>query len=224
MNHKRSIPLGLLLCILFSHTLAQNSIQGKVNIPHEKKKLLGKNTNYTEEKVPSLSLNEEPLLDPDRNAIISLHPLDFSPPLPESRNARITQKKQRFIPMVLPVTRGSTIYLINEDDEFHNVYSRTPKASFNIGRRPPGNIYPQKIRKTGVVKLFCDIHAHMNAVILSLDTPFFTRLDANSSYYLDGLPDGSYEIRVYHPEGFSFRTTIALSNKEKKVLNFELKP
>jgi hypothetical protein len=38
----------------------------------------------------------------------------------------------------------------------------------------------------------------MNATILSLDTPYFTKANANGNYEVDGLPDGNYRVKVYH--------------------------
>ena len=97
-----------------------------------------------------------------------------------------------FLPNVLPVTVGSKVHFLNEDEFFHNVQSFTSKARFSIGRRAPGIAYSQKIKKPGVISLMCDIHSHMNAVILSLDTPYFTRVKEDGSYQIKDLPDGNY--------------------------------
>ena len=39
----------------------------------------------------------------------------------------------------------------------------------------------------------------MKGFILSLDTPYFTKADANGNYELPDLPDGRYQIKVFHP-------------------------
>lgn len=138
--------------------------------------------------------------DDPTQGIVILQPLSFTPKISPTTNAVLTQKGMTFYPKVLPVTRGSTVYILNEDKEYHNVYSRTPGATFNIGRRPPGHMYPQKIKISGLIRVFCDIHEHMKAYILSLETPYFTRIGKDSSYSLDKLPDGKYKIVVYHPD------------------------
>ncbi|MEL6135620.1 MAG: carboxypeptidase regulatory-like domain-containing protein, partial [Bacteroidota bacterium] len=126
------------------------------------------------------------------------------------------------IPIVTPITRGSTVYILNEDNQYHNVYSHTPKASFNIGRRPPGAMYPQRINKAGVVKLFCDIHDHMQAFVVSLDTPYFTKARSDGSYSMSGLPDGRYRVEVFHPKLPGSRREIQVRGGQSLSLNFSL--
>lgn len=176
-----------------------NIVLGEVIMPGAKKKLVGKIKEYgrSNEKPSHVNPNEMSL--PDRNAFVILHPLSFEPELTPQRNAIISQKNQTFLPLVTAITKGTTVYILNEDNEYHNVFSRTRGSSFNIGRRPPGQTYPQQITKTGVIKLFCDIHEHMEAFILSLETPYFARVGADGQYRIAGLPEGKYMMEVYHP-------------------------
>lgn len=158
----------------------------------------------------------------DRNIIISFHPLSFKPSLESTKDATITQKEQTFIPHVLPITVGSSIYLLNEDQFFHNIYSLTPGSRFNIGRRPPGSPYSIHIKKEGVIKLSCDIHSHMSAIILSLDTPYFTRIQGDGSYQMNQLPDGKYRVEVYHPQGRKMKAEVEVRNGQVLKQNFDL--
>ena len=102
-------------------------------------------------------------------------------------------------PNVLPVVVGSKVHFLNEDEFFHNVQSYTYKSRFSIGRRAPGISYSVKIKKVGVIDLTCDIHAHMNAKILSFDTPYFSRIDEDGTYTVKYLPDGKYKLEIFHP-------------------------
>lgn len=181
-----------------------NTLQGQILLPdfspalfQRGKSYRGQNANRSAEKIRLDGLNV-----PSRNIYISLHPKSFQPKLIQ-KDARITQREKTFFPNIVAITVQSTVYLLNEDEHYHNIYSLTPRARFNIGRRPPGNVYAKKISKVGVVKLGCDIHPEMGAVILSLDTPYFTKIKADGTYTISGLPDGEYELRIYHP---SFRT------------------
>ena len=49
----------------------------------------------------------------------------------------------------------------------------------------------------GLVTLRCDIHEHMRALILVLDTPHFVLTDEAGRYRLDGLPAGSYVLKAW---------------------------
>lgn len=134
------------------------------------------------------------------DVIISAHPISFDPEIDPLENTRVFQKNATFLPRVIPVTPGTTVEFINRDRFFHNVFSITRGSVFNIGRRPTGVIVRKTIEKLGEIKLFCDIHAQMNATLLCLDTPYFTRVQKNGRYILPDLPEGKYEIKVYHPD------------------------
>ena len=158
--------------------------------------------------------------NPDHHVYVSLHPLDFKPSFEKSSKVNIRQHEKTFIPCVTAVTVGSTVYFLNDDEFFHNVYSLTRGSRFNIGRRPSGNSYPQKIKKKGVIKLSCDIHAEMRAVILSYDTPYFQKLDGNGNFEFKNLPDGRYRIEVYHLDYRKIEGEIRVENNEILQLNF----
>jgi len=49
----------------------------------------------------------------------------------------------------------------------------------------------------GLVTLRCDIHEHMRALILVLDTPYFVLSDPQGAYRLQGLPAGRFTLKVW---------------------------
>ena len=51
--------------------------------------------------------------------------------------------------------------------------------------------------KPGPVSLHCDIHEHMHAVILVLETPYFVRTDLDGNYRIEGLPAGHYTLKAW---------------------------
>lgn len=142
-----------------------------------------------------------------RNVIVSAHALSHDPavdPLPEP--VEIDQNDASFVPHVTPITPGTTVEFVNSDPFYHNVFSLTPGARFNIGRRPTGVVVEERMPRidgevpgVGVVELHCDIHPQMNAFIVSLDTPYFTRVGEDGTYRLDSLPAGRYRIQAYMP-------------------------
>lgn len=156
------------------------------------------------------------------DVVVSAHPISFKPKvLPLTKNRTIDQRDALFVPRVLPVTQGTTVQFVNNDPFYHNVFSLSPGNQFNIGRRTRGEVVEKKIgeRKIvglGEVKIFCDIHTQMSAVILSLDTPYFTRPKSDGSYQFSELPEGNYEIRVYHPDLAPVAEKIELKGKVEK--------
>lgn len=157
---------------------------------------------------------------PDRHVVIAAYPLDFTPEVQPTPNAVIYQQGKTFIPNVLPVTQGSVVYFVNRDDFYHNVFSISPGARFNIGRRPPGDRKGQTISRSGEVEMFCDIHPQMKAVILSLTTPYFTKIDENGRYRLPDLPDGRYRIEVFHAAAGYLKSEVDLRAGATRRLDF----
>lgn len=165
----------------------------------------------------------EAMNHPDRNVIVILYPSSGVPTLEPTPNAVLLQTEKTFVPRVLPVTKGSVVTIQNADEFFHNVFSITPGARFNIGRRPPGDRQTRRIDKAGEVQLFCDIHPQMNAVVLSLETPWFVRVDEQGRYRLTGLPEGSYRFEVYHPEAGVLKGSLTLRGQGETVRHFDLR-
>jgi plastocyanin len=156
------------------------------------------------------------------DVIVSALPLSFRTDVKPKSDVKVLQKNAEFIPRVIPITPGTAIQFINRDRFFHNVFSITPGAKFNIGRKPTGWVTWKKISKIGEVKLFCDIHAQMNATIISLDTPYFTRVEPNGEYSLKGLPEGQYELRTYHPDLPSVFEVVEIKTGDVMRRNFNL--
>lgn len=165
----------------------------------------------------------EAMNHPDRNVIVILYPTSGSATLEPTPNAVLLQTEKSFVPRVLPVTKGSVVTIQNADEFFHNVFSITPGARFNIGRRPPGDRQTRRIEKSGEIQLFCDIHPQMNAVILSLETPWFARVDEQGRYRIPGLPAGNYRYEIYHPEAGILKGNLTLQGQGETLRHFDLR-
>jgi hypothetical protein len=155
--------------------------------------------------------------------VVSLRPLSFSPAVsPLAKPPRLEQTGVTFVPRVLPITAGSTILIVNSDKVYHNVFSLTPGAQFDIGHRRTGEVVPQRIGIIGRVEVFCDIHPYMVATILSLDTPYYARPDSAGRYEIRDLPPGTYEARAFHPT-FAYPTAL-LELKPGAILTVDFAP
>jgi plastocyanin len=132
-----------------------------------------------------------------RNVVVYLKGLAFDGPLPPMR-AQIRQENESFSPRVVAVTRGSTVDFPNADPYFHNVFSLSGAATFDLGRYPSGQSRSRLLAKSGIVKVYCHIHSQMSATILVLDHPFFVTPDADGRFTLAGVPPGSYTVVGWH--------------------------
>ena len=112
--------------------------------------------------------------------------------------ATITQKDEAFVPRVVAVTRGSTVDFPNSDPFFHNVFSLSRGASFDLGRYPRGETKSKRFTTAGLVKVYCHIHSHMTASIMVFDHPYFRMPSADGAFTIDNVPPGSYQVVAWH--------------------------
>jgi plastocyanin len=156
------------------------------------------------------------------DVIVSAHPQSYVFELDTLPPVKIIQIDAEFVPRVVPVTPGTQVQFINRDGFYHNVFSITPGSRFNIGRKATGVIVSRRFYNLGEIKLFCDIHAQMNATVVCLDTPYFTRVSTDGKYELSGLPEGKYEIRVYHPDLPQVSEMVEIKSGSSQTKNFTL--
>lgn len=119
---------------------------------------------------------------------------------------QLAQKNLAFVHALLPVQVGTRVEFPNLDDTFHNIFSYSAPKRFDLGRyRPDERPIPSQVFDVpGMVTLRCEIHEHMRAVILVLDTPHFVVTDAEGRYRLEGLPSGRYTLKAW----LSSKTTL----------------
>ena len=132
-----------------------------------------------------------------KNVVVYLQDVEYRGTLPLERGV-IGQQNETFTPRVLAVTRGSTVDFPNFDPIFHNVFSLSSAAEFNLGRFPQGKSKSRTLSRAGLVKVYCQIHSHMSASILVLDHPYFVIPDLDGSFTLPDVPAGHYTIVGWH--------------------------
>jgi plastocyanin len=110
-----------------------------------------------------------------------------------------TQKDASFEPHVLPIAVGTRVLWPNEDDIYHNVFSMSDAAQFDLGYykktdRPREVVFD----RVGQVDVFCAIHAKMHCIVLVVPNRFFAKTDERGRYTITGLPAGRYRIKAWH--------------------------
>ncbi|HEX4346067.1 MAG TPA: hypothetical protein VHZ73_00755 [Vicinamibacterales bacterium] len=132
-----------------------------------------------------------------KNVVVYLKDVKYTGALP-AMHAEIKQEHETFIPRVLAITKGSTIDFPNGDPFFHDVFSLSSAATFDLGHYPPGQSRSEKFMKAGLVKVFCHIHSQMSASILVLDHPYFAIPNLDGTFSLANVPPGHYTIVGWH--------------------------
>ena len=146
-------------------------------------------------------------------------------PAPVGRNVPAPAMRQEgltFHPHLLTILKGTSVEFPNADPIFHNVFSLSRAASFDLGRFPQGSSRSVRFDKPGVVKVFCHIHSDMNAVILVLDNLYFARPDSGGRYRIDAVPPGEYRVVAWHERARPFRRSVRIEPGRDAVLDFAI--
>jgi plastocyanin len=129
--------------------------------------------------------------------VVWLEPVG-TPPASKSRTVKIVQKQKRFVPHVVAVPVGSTVEFPNADPIFHNAFSNFAGQPFDVGLYPPGTSQKVHFVRDGVVRVFCNIHPTMSAVIVVVRTPYIAISNKDGAFSIEGVEQGEYRVRVFH--------------------------
>ena len=103
--------------------------------------------------------------------------------------ALLTQRDTKFVPRLLPIVRGQTVTFPNEDGIYHNVFSVSPLATFDLGQYK-GTDAPRSVEftRTGLVPVFCNIHPQMLSYVAVLENDAYAMTTPDGNFAIDGLP------------------------------------
>jgi len=137
--------------------------------------------------------------------------------------ARMLQKDLAFEPRILPVRVGTKVEFPNLDPTYHNVFSYSKPKRFDLGRyRADEEPVPYQIFDTpGLVTLRCDIHEHMRAVILVLETPHFVVTDTDGRFQLTGIAPGAYTLKAWISSASTLERAVELADGARLEVNLE---
>lgn len=139
----------------------------------------------------------------------------------------IQQLDREFVPRVTVVPLGARVSLPNSDGVPHSVYSFSPAKQFEFDAyvgSPPQILV---LDKPGIITLGCNIHDWMVGYIAVVDTPYAVTTDARGVASVGGVPDGDYELRVWHARqrsGDHVAQLVASDNLRSQSVALDLAP
>ena len=149
-----------------------------------------------------------------RYAVVWIEGISRGKKCPPPGTATLKQRNCEYAPHVLILNPGDELEIVNEDPILHNVHSydlgNNLRSVFNIAQ--PVKNFHSHVRGTdiaGVQSMLttCDAgHPWMNAYIVRAGSPYCAVTDADGNFRLDGVPPGTYTLRMWH-EGITARNS-----------------
>lgn len=159
------------------------------------------------------------------NAVVSLAGITKGKPLqPLARVAQVEIVKCRLIPRHLLVPMGSTLEIVNSDPILHDIKARIGETSL-FDRALPIRQFRihEKLDYPGIVTLSSGAgHTWMSGYIVVQEHPYYATTDARGAYAIDGIPPGTYELRVWHELLAEQVSSVTVEPGTTATLDFEL--
>jgi len=129
-------------------------------------------------------------------AVIWLESATPAPPPPVS--AEIGTSEKAFSPHVLVIPAGSTVGFPNHDPFNHNVFSLSEENPFDLGLYGRGETRSVRFTRPGIVRVYCNVHAQMSAIVVVRDSPWYAQPGSDGSFSLPAVPAGAYTLHLWH--------------------------
>lgn len=151
------------------------------------------------------------------NALVWIEGIGAGKPLPEIRRDKLTIQNCRFVPRIMAVPVGSTINVFSADRVEHDARFYREGAgepvdhvrTFNAGSLVPS----EKIAsEPGIVEVRSRFQPWARGYIAVFNHPYFAVTDSNGTFRIDGLPPGTYTVKVWHeglPRAAEQRVTVS---------------
>ena len=139
---------------------------------------------------------------------------------PQPGQFNVYTHNRDFSPEALAVPLGSTVTFVNLDDVRHNVFSVTPGSAFDLGYQASGQKVSHVFDHAGIVLVSCNVHRSMELDVLVVPSPYSTKVAADGSFTLRGLPPGAGTLHFWNPRAqpVSQAVTLPLASVIKQTL------
>ena len=222
----RSLAMTILALVLSSPLFAQTAVKGRVifeGTPPAPENIEVKSdtpTCGTSKEIRKILLGE------DRGVANAVVKIIGAKGTLEPKKGSLDQVNCEFVPHVQALSVGSTLVITSSDPVLHNSHAfyEDGSTAFNIAVPIAGVEVPQKLAKSGVMKLRCDAgHTWMSAYVFVSDEAFYALTDKDGNFTIEGVPPGDYEIEVWQEWLGSERQKISVKEGETSPTNIVVK-
>ena len=122
-------------------------------------------------------------------------------PLTHHKVVEIKQEGRQFSPRVAVVQTGTNLMFPNMDAVYHNVFSNSPRNSFDLGTYQAGDkARSVTVTGPGVVDIFCNIHQKMSAKVLVVPSVLYAKVRPDGTFRIENVPPGVRRLVAWSPE------------------------
>lgn len=157
------------------------------------------------------------------NIVIYLQDVPDSKPEPLAKQKVIDQIDKAFKPRVTVIPTGTTVDFPNNDRVFHNVFSVSKPATFDLGLYKRGSSKSVTFDQAGVVDIYCNIHPDMAAKVVVLDTKYYAVTGKDGSFSIEGVPPGTYPVVAWQADGDAYEGQITVNANQTTTLDIEMR-
>jgi plastocyanin len=168
-----------LLLVFVAIPLPASTVSGKVELRDSREASVRKRLDYSGVVIALLPVNKP------ANHTADIH-------------VRMLQKNKMFTPHILAIASGTFVDFPNDDPIFHSAFSSYDAQIFDVGLYAPGSSKSVQFTRPGIVRVFCNIHSSMSAVIVVLSTPYFSTTVRDGTFQIPNVPPGDYQLTVFH--------------------------
>jgi len=130
-------------------------------------------------------------------AFVTLEPIGRKWKPRKAKERVMEQRDRQFGPRLMLIPVGSKVTFPNYDKVFHNVFSTSPSASFDLGLYKEGQAREVTFSKEGIVRIGCNLHANMSASIVVIAAPHYVFTDEDGGFTFKSLAPGKYKLRAW---------------------------
>ncbi len=134
----------------------------------------------------------------------------------------VSQKDKQFEPRLAVVSTGSTIDFPNYDRVFHNVFSLSTPKSFDLGLYRKGKSKSVSFEQPGLVQVYCNIHPHMAAYLMVVDSRSHAVADDDGKLLLRDIPVGRQTVKGWNVRGGMWSRQVQVRPGRTSLLNVEI--
>jgi len=141
---------------------------------------------------------------------------------PSPVRATMTMRNKTFEPRLLVVPVGGTVAFPNEDPILHNAFSLSPENRFDLDlyKKPTSRSYT--FERPGIVRVYCNIHPQMSALVVVVANPFWGRADANGRYSIADVPAGSWVVKAWHERAGEIERQVTVPESGEVAIDLTL--